>query len=181
MWPPQIPAWISWSVSWPSVCWCSGVGDLTQRPCITHCLLFDNLLLAVAFWFACFCCSARNNGGGGTKICVVTCWAYLIIPTFGSRRISLVERSHSSFCFLWFCFICVQVRIFLFLPVTSTRAISGRSRPMRAEFPIGTHRCRSIEEVHSLLAWRECAYRERHCFCKNSDISVEASFELHLL
>jgi hypothetical protein len=38
---------------------------------------------------------------------------------------------------------------------------SGRSRPMRAGFPTGTHRCRSSEEAHSLLERRLCAYRER--------------------
>jgi hypothetical protein len=48
-------------------------------------------------------------------------------------------------------------------------------------FPTGTHRCRSTEEAHSLLGSRECAYHERHRFRKNSDISVEASFELRLL
>jgi hypothetical protein len=52
---------------------------------------------------------------------------------------------------------------------------------MRTMFPIGTHRCRSTEEAHSHLGQRECAYCERHCFRKNSDISVEASFELRLL
>jgi hypothetical protein len=52
---------------------------------------------------------------------------------------------------------------------------------MRDVFPTGTHRCRSTEEAHFLLGRRECAYRERHRFRKNSDISVEASFELHLL
>jgi hypothetical protein len=52
---------------------------------------------------------------------------------------------------------------------------------MRAGFPTGTRRCRSIEEAHSLLGRRECAYHERHRFCKNSDILVEATFELRLL
>jgi hypothetical protein len=52
---------------------------------------------------------------------------------------------------------------------------------MRAGFPTGTHRCRLIEEAHSLLGRRDCAYRERHRFRKNFDISVEASFELCLL
>jgi hypothetical protein len=52
---------------------------------------------------------------------------------------------------------------------------------MRVRFPTETHRCRSTEEVHSLLGRRESAYRERHRFRKNSDISIEASFELHLL
>jgi hypothetical protein len=59
--------------------------------------------------------------------------------------------------------------------------VSGKSRPMRAEFPTGTHMCRSTEEAHSLIGRRECAYHERHPFHKNSDISVEASFELRLL
>jgi hypothetical protein len=52
---------------------------------------------------------------------------------------------------------------------------------MRAGFPTGTHRCRSTKEAHSLLGRSECAYHERHRFYKNSDISVEASFEFHLL
>jgi hypothetical protein len=52
---------------------------------------------------------------------------------------------------------------------------------MRIGFPTETRRYRLIEEFHSLLGRRECAYRERHHFRKNSDISVEASFELHLL
>jgi hypothetical protein len=52
---------------------------------------------------------------------------------------------------------------------------------MRAGFPTGTHRCRSTEKAHSLLGQRECAYRERHRFRKNSDISIEASFKLCLL
>jgi hypothetical protein len=52
---------------------------------------------------------------------------------------------------------------------------------MRIEFSTRTHRYRSTEEAHSLLVRRECTYRERHRFCKNSDISVEASFELRLL
>jgi hypothetical protein len=69
---------------------------------------------------------------------------------FGSRQISLAERSRSSFALVVF-FICVQVRIFLLLPATPTRAVSGRSRPRRAGFPAGTRRCRSFEEVHSLL------------------------------
>jgi hypothetical protein len=52
---------------------------------------------------------------------------------------------------LLFLFICVQVRIFLLLPVTPMRDGSGRSRPMRAKIPTGTRRCRSSEETHSLL------------------------------
>jgi hypothetical protein len=79
---------------------------------------------------------------------------------FRSRRISLAERSRSSFA-LVVLFICVQVRIFLLLPAMPTRAVSGRSRLRRAEFPTGTRRCMSSEEVHSLLGRRACAYRER--------------------
>jgi hypothetical protein len=52
---------------------------------------------------------------------------------------------------------------------------------MRVVFPTRTRRCKSIEEAHFLLGRREFAYRERHRFLKNSDISVEASFELRLL
>jgi hypothetical protein len=43
------------------------------------------------------------------------------------------------------------VRIFPLLPMMMMRAVSGRSRPMGTGFPTGTHRCRSSEEVHSLL------------------------------
>jgi hypothetical protein len=85
---------------------------------------------------------------------------------FGLWRISLVERSRSTFYFCGFCFVCVQVRIFLLLSVMPMRAISGRSRPMRAGFPTGTHRCRSSEEAHSPLGRRVCAYHERQHFCK---------------
>jgi hypothetical protein len=85
---------------------------------------------------------------------------------FGSRRISLVERSHLGFCFCGFCFVCVQVRIFLLLPAIPMMAVSGRSRPMRAGFPTRTRSCRSFEEAHSLLGRRVCAYRERQCFRK---------------
>jgi hypothetical protein len=67
-------------------------------------------------------------------------------------------------------FIYVQVWIFLFLPVMPTRTISGRSRLIWVGFPTRTHRCRSTEEAHSLLGWRECAYHERHRFRKNFDI-----------
>jgi hypothetical protein len=46
----------------------------------------------------------------------------------------------------------LQVRIcLLLLPATPMRVVSGRSRPIRAEFPTGTHRHRSSEEAHSLL------------------------------
>jgi hypothetical protein len=55
----------------------------------------------------------------------------------------------------------VYVRIFLLLPTTLMRAISGKFRPMRAEFPTGTHRCMSSDELHSLLGQRVCAYCER--------------------
>jgi hypothetical protein len=108
-------------------------------------------------------------------------FACLEFVAFGSRRISHVEHSRSSFCFLWFYFICVQVRIFLFLPATLMRTVSGRYRLMKARFPTMTRRCRSTEKAHSLLGRRECAYRERHYFHNNFDISVEASFELRLL
>jgi hypothetical protein len=72
------------------------------------------------------------------------------------------------------------VGIFLFLPATSMRAVSGKFRPMRAGFPTGTHTCRLSEDVHSLLARKECAYHER-TLPQNSDISIKASFELCLL
>jgi hypothetical protein len=66
--------------------------------------------------------------------------------TFGSWWISLAERSCSSFVLIVL-FICVQVRIFLLLSATPTRAVSGRSRLRRTVFPTGTHRCRSSEEA----------------------------------
>jgi hypothetical protein len=70
------------------------------------------------------------------------------------------------------------VRIFLLLPTTPTRAVSGRSRLRRAGFPIGTRRCRSSEEVHSLLGWRACAYRERRTLPQKLWLSFEAHFGL---
>jgi hypothetical protein len=77
---------------------------------------------------------------------------------------------------LLFSFVCLQVRIFL-LPATLTKAVNGRSRPMRARFPTRTHKCRSSEEAHSLLGQRVCAYRERWTLPQNSELSFEASFE----
>jgi hypothetical protein len=90
--------------------------------------------------------------------------------------LSVVAQAFAFVVFVSF----VQVRIFLFLPVTLMRVVSGRFRLMRIGFPIGTRRCRSSEEAHSLLGRRVCAYHER-TLLQNSDISVEASFELHLL
>jgi hypothetical protein len=58
------------------------------------------------------------------------------------------------------------VRIFIFLLVTPTRAVSGKFRPMSAGFPTGICMCRSSEEAHSLLGWRVCAYRETQRFRK---------------
>jgi hypothetical protein len=94
---------------------------------------------------------------------------------FGSWRISLAEHSRSSFA-LVILFICVQVRILLLLSATPTRAVSGRSRPKRAGFPTGTHRCRSSEEAHSLLGRRACAYRERWTLPQKLWLSFEAHF-----
>jgi hypothetical protein len=51
----------------------------------------------------------------------------------------------------------VQVMMFLLLPATPMRVISGRSIPMRVGFPTGTHRCRSSDEARSLLGRRMCA------------------------
>jgi hypothetical protein len=45
-------------------------------------------------------------------------------------------------------FLCyMQVRIFLLLLAMLMRAVSGRSRPMRAGFPTETSRHRSSEEA----------------------------------
>jgi hypothetical protein len=41
--------------------------------------------------------------------------------------------------------------MFLLLAATLTRVVSGRSRPIRAGFPTGTHRRRSSDGAHSLL------------------------------
>jgi hypothetical protein len=51
--------------------------------------------------------------------------------------------------------------MFLFLPMTLPRVVSGRSRPMRAGFPTGAHRRRSSDGDHPLLRRRVCALRER--------------------
>jgi hypothetical protein len=52
---------------------------------------------------------------------------------------------------------------------------------MRVGFPTGTRKCRSSEEVHSLLGRRVCAGRERRTLLQKLWLSFEASFELHLL
>jgi hypothetical protein len=62
------------------------------------------------------------------------------------------------------------VRIFL-LSATPMRAVSGRSRPMRAGLPTGTHRCRSSEEAPSLLGRRVCLSWETSAFTKTLIIS----------
>jgi hypothetical protein len=72
----------------------------------------------------------------------------------GSRWRRLAEHSRSSCTFVSIS--CVQVRIFLLLTMP-TRAVSERSRPMRAGFPTGTHMPRSVDEGHSLQGQRECA------------------------
>jgi hypothetical protein len=41
--------------------------------------------------------------------------------------------------------------MFLLLPATPTRVVSGRSRPMRAGLPTGTRRRRSSDGAHLLL------------------------------
>jgi hypothetical protein len=43
------------------------------------------------------------------------------------------------------------VRIFYLLLAMLTRAVSGRSRPMRVRFPTGTHRHRSSIGAHPLI------------------------------
>jgi hypothetical protein len=96
---------------------------------------------------------------------------------FRSRRISLAERSRSSFALIVL-FICVQVRIFLLLSVTPTRAVNGRSRLRRAGFPTETRRCRSSEEAHSLLGRRACVYRERQTLSQKLWLSFKVPFGL---
>jgi hypothetical protein len=44
--------------------------------------------------------------------------------------------------------------------MTPMRAVSGRSRSMRAGFPTVTRMRRSSDEGHSLLGKRVCAYDE---------------------
>jgi hypothetical protein len=108
-------------------------------------------------------------------------FACLEFVAFGSRRISLIRRSRSRFCFYGFYFVCVQVRIFLLLPATPTRVVSGRFRLMRVGFSTRTHRCRSSEEAHSLLGRRVCTYRERQHFHKTLTYLLKLLLELHLL
>jgi hypothetical protein len=66
------------------------------------------------------------------------------------------------------------VRIFL-LSVTSTKIVSGRSRPMRAGFPTGIHRC-VVRGGHSLLGRRVCVWRERWTLPQKLWLSIEAPF-----
>jgi hypothetical protein len=98
---------------------------------------------------------------------------------FGSRRISLIEYSCSSFCSCCF-FVCVQVRMFLLLTMLMMAA-SGRSRLMRAGFPAGTCRRRSSDGAHSLLGWRVCAWCERNHFRKTLFYLLKLSFGFKLL
>jgi hypothetical protein len=59
------------------------------------------------------------------------------------------------------------------------RVVSGKSRPMRDGFPIGTSRHRSFEEAHSLLGQRVCAVRDK-CFHKTLSYPLKQSFGHHL-
>jgi hypothetical protein len=78
---------------------------------------------------------------------------------FRSRRISLVERSRSSFALVVSC-LCAGENL---LPPSDSVdegcqwEVQTDDRPMRAGFPTGTHRRRSSEEAHSLLGQRVCA------------------------
>jgi hypothetical protein len=79
--------------------------------------------------------------------------------SFGSRQISLAERSRSSFAPIVF-ILCAGED----LPPSSCDADEGYQweiQLMRAGFPTGTRRCRSYEEAHSLLGRIVYAYRER--------------------
>jgi hypothetical protein len=69
-----------------------------------------------------------------------------------SQRVSLTERSRSSFALV---VSCVQVRILL-LSVMPMRAVSGKSKPMRGGLRTRTHRLVVADEGHSLLGRREC-------------------------
>jgi hypothetical protein len=71
---------------------------------------------------------------------------------FGSRWISLAERSCSNFA-LVISLQCAGEDLQVMLMMT----ISGRSRPMRVGFPTGTRMRRSSNEGHSLVGRRACA------------------------
>jgi hypothetical protein len=71
---------------------------------------------------------------------------------------------------------CVQVRMFLLLPATSMRAVSGRYIPMRVGLPTGTRMHRSFKEAHNLLGQRVCAWRERNRFHKTLFYLLKCSF-----
>jgi hypothetical protein len=103
-------------------------------------------------------------------------FACLEFVAFRSRWISFVECSRLSFFLLLFLSICVQVRMLLLLLMMLMRAVSGRSRPMRARFPTGTRMHRSSEGDHSLLGWRMCAWRERNHFRKTLFYLLKCSF-----
>jgi hypothetical protein len=68
----------------------------------------------------------------------------------GSQQISLAKCSCSSFALFVSC-LCAIEDLLPPLLVMSMRAVSGRSRLMRAGFPTRTRRHRSSEEVHTLL------------------------------
>jgi hypothetical protein len=67
-----------------------------------------------------------------------------------SQQISLAECSYSSFALSVSC-LCAIEDLLPPLLVMPTRAVSGRSRLMRAGFPTRTRKRRSSEEAHTLL------------------------------
>jgi hypothetical protein len=71
---------------------------------------------------------------------------------FGSRCISLAERSRSNFA-LVISLLCVGEDIQAMPMMT----VSGRSKLMRVRFPTGTRMRRSSNEGHSLIGRRACA------------------------
>jgi hypothetical protein len=76
------------------------------------------------------------------------------VLTLWSPRISLAERSRSSFSLVVFC---VQVKNCFLFPVIPARVVSGRSKPMRVGLRTGTLRLREYR-------WMAFSSREKTMF-----------------
>jgi hypothetical protein len=82
---------------------------------------------------------------------------------FWSSWISLAERSRSSFALVVFC---VQVRNCFLLPAMPTRAVSGKSKLMRAGLRTGTLRLRESMDGILFSGKENVLNVERNRFCK---------------
>jgi hypothetical protein len=97
---------------------------------------------------------------------VVICW---------SPWICLAERGHSSFALV---ISYMQVRIYFLLPVMPTRAVSGRSKPVRVG-PCIEILMLSASMDGILFQGEENILNVRETTSTNFVLSYEVSFDLH--